>query len=85
MNWIRTNRLIAAGLGIAVVGLVLVLVAGATAPPATFGWFAYAPLANNAVVAPGPTAGEIFGASLAGAGLILCAGALGYLQGRRGT
>ena len=85
MNWIRANRLVATGLGIAVVGLLLVVVAGATAPPATFGWFAYAPLANNAVVSLGPTAGELFGGSLAGVGLILCAGAFGYLRGRRRT
>ncbi|GAB3551644.1 hypothetical protein GCM10027404_21140 [Arthrobacter tumbae] len=85
MNWIRANRWVATGLGIAVVGLLLVLVAGATAPPASFGWIAYAPLTSNTVVLPGPTAGEIFGGSLAGAGLILCAGALGYLRGRRRT
>ena len=36
-------------------------------------------------VLPGPTAGEIFGGSLAAVGLILCAGSLGYLRGRRRT
>ncbi|WP_299169191.1 hypothetical protein [uncultured Arthrobacter sp.] len=84
MNWIRANRLIAAGLGIAVVGLVLLVIAavGQPAPAASFGWFAYAPAAVNPVVAPGPTAGELFGRSLAGVGLILIAGALGYLRAR---
>lgn len=85
MHWIRANRLFTAGLGIAVVGLVLILVAAVSAPPPTqsFGWFAYAPTAINPVFTTGPTAGEIFGSSLAGVGLVLIAGALGYLRGRR--
>jgi cytochrome c oxidase subunit 1 len=86
VHWIRTNRLIAAGLGLAVVGLVLVGIAVLTAPPVEYGWFAYAPpTAVSPVFAIGPTAGEIFGTSLAGVGLILIAGALGYLSGRRRT
>lgn len=83
MHWIRTNRLVTAGLCLAVVGLVLLGVAAGSTPGASFGWFAYAPLASNPTGAAGPTAGEIFGMSLAGVGLILIAGAWGYLRGRR--
>ena len=83
MQWIRNNAVVAAGLGVAVVGLVLMGIAGTTAPPATFGWFAYAPLAGHSEFSVGPTAGEIFGTSLAGLGLVLSAGALGDLRGRR--
>lgn len=84
MNWIRANWAFAVGLGIAVVGLVLVAIAAVFAPPVEYGWFAYAPpSAINPVHLTGPTAGEIFGVSLAGVGLILIAGALGYLRGRR--
>lgn len=87
MHWIRANRVFSAGLGLAVVGLVLLLIAALSVPPPpqSFGWFAYAPAAINPVFATGPTAGEIFGTSLAGVGLILIAGALGYLRGRRRT
>lgn len=83
MQWIRANRLVTAGLGLAVVGLVLIVIAQATAPPATFGWFAYAPSTIHPVFTTGPTAGEIFGTSLGAVGLVLIAGALGYLRGRR--
>lgn len=85
MHWIRANGLLAAGLGLAVVGLVLVLIAAMSAPPPTqsFGWFAYAPTAINPVFAAGPTAGEIFGTSIAGVGLILISAAFGFLRGRR--
>lgn len=83
VQWIRANRLLTAGVAAAVVGLVL-LVAGVMTAPATpaFGWFAYAPLANPPTL-PGPTAGQIFGASLGGVGLVLVAGALGYYAARR--
>lgn len=83
MQWIRTNLLLAAGGITAAVGLVLICVAALTAPPVEYGWFAYAPLANDPLVSPGLTAGEIFGLGLAGAGLIVVAGAIGYLSGRR--
>lgn len=85
MHWIRTNWLVAAGLAAAVVGLVLITIAALAAPTsATFGWFAYAPLAN-VPPPPGPTAGEIFGWSLAGVGLVLIAGVFGYYRGRSRT
>jgi heme/copper-type cytochrome/quinol oxidase subunit 1 len=82
MQWIRSNPLVAAGLGLAVVGLVLMGIAVTATPPATFGWFAYAPPGSHSEFRVGPTAGEIFGTSLAGLGLVLIAGALGYLRGR---
>ena len=82
MNWFRTHRVFAGGLGAAVVGLALILTAAMMRQPLEFGWFAYAPLAN-AVLLPGPTAGEIFGLGLAALGLIVIAGALGYFRGRR--
>ena len=66
----------------AAVGLALILTAAMTRPPLEFGWFAYAPLSNS-VLLPGPTAGEIFGLGLAALGLIVIAGAFGYLRGRR--
>lgn len=87
LNWIRTHRLLAGGLGAAVVGLTLLIIAAVTRPPVEFGWFAYAPLSDSplssAVLLPGPTAGEIFGLGLAAAGLVLIAGALGHFRGRR--
>ena len=82
VNWIRTQRVFAGGLGAAVVGLALLLTAAVTRPPVEFGWFAYAPL-SDAVLLPGPTAGEIFGLGLAGLGLVLIAGGFGFLRGRR--
>lgn len=82
MNWIRTHRWFTGGLGAAVVGLALVIAATVTQPSREFGWFAYAPL-PAAVLLPGPTAGEIFGIGLASLGLVLIAGSLGYLRGRR--
>ncbi|MBG6191068.1 cytochrome c oxidase subunit 1 [Arthrobacter sp. CAN_A212] len=82
MNWIRTHRWFTGGLGAAVVGLALLVTAAMTQPPVEFGWFAYAPLADG-VFLPGPTAGEIFGIGLASLGLIVIAGSLGYLRGRR--
>lgn len=82
LNWIRTHRVFAGGLVAAAVGLALILTAAMTRPPLEFGWFAYAPLSNS-VLLPGPTAGEIFGLGLAALGLIVIAGAFGYLRGRR--
>ena len=82
LNWIRTHRVFAGGLVSAAVGLALILTAAMTRPPLEFGWFAYAPLSNS-VLLPGPTAGEIFGLGLAAFGLIVIAGAFGYLRGRR--
>ena len=82
MKWIRTHRVFVAGLGAAVVGLTLLIAAAMTQPPLTFGWFAYAPLSSS-VFLPGPTAGEIFGTGLSAMGLIVIAGSLGYLRGRR--
>ncbi|GAA1112675.1 hypothetical protein [Arthrobacter flavus] len=82
LNWIRTHRAFAGGLGAAVVGLAAIMTAAMTRPPLEFGWFAYAPLSPS-VLLPGPTAGEIFGLGLAALGLIIIAGAFGYLRGRR--
>lgn len=82
MNWIRTHKVLAGGLGAAVLGLVLLVAAATTQPPLEFGWFAYAPLSDS-VFLPGPTAGEIFGSGLTALGLMVIAGALGYLRGRR--
>ncbi|MHA7275965.1 hypothetical protein [Arthrobacter sp. HLT1-21] len=82
MNWIHTHKLLAGGLGAAVVGLALLITAAMTKPSVEFGWFAYAPL-SDAVLLPGPTAGEIFGLGLAALGLVLIAGAFGYFRGRR--
>ncbi|NJC23973.1 heme/copper-type cytochrome/quinol oxidase subunit 1 [Arthrobacter pigmenti] len=88
MNWVRANRLLTAGVTIAVVGLVLMGIAALAVPSTrTFGWFAYAPLAEASFTqgspVPGLAAGEIFGTSIAAVGLVLITGALAYYRARR--
>lgn len=66
-----------------VVGGVVVL---ATADPVSFGWFAYAPLSGDSFSMPWAlawTTRQVIGAALAVLGLVLGAGAAGYLLGRR--
>lgn len=66
-----------------VVGGVFVLV---TADPVTFGWFAYAPLSGDPVRAPWAfawTNRQVVGTVLAVLGLLLGAGGVGHLLGRR--
>lgn len=82
VNWIHTHKLLAGGLGAAVAGLSLLITAAMTKPPVEFGWFAYAPL-SDAVLLPGPSAGEIFGLGLSALGLVLMAAAFGYFRGKR--
>lgn len=71
--------------------LTLVLVVGgvvvlATAEPVSFGWFAYAPLSGDSFSTPWAlawTSQQVVGAVLVALGLLLGAGAAGYLIGRR--
>ncbi|WP_336625234.1 MULTISPECIES: hypothetical protein [unclassified Microbacterium] len=74
-----------ASVGIALVGAIVMLTA-APAATATFGWFAYQPLAD-ATFAPGAsvviTTAALVGALLLAAGLIGVSGVIGFVWGRR--
>ena len=71
------------------VAFTLVVVAGVivfrTAPPPEFGWFAYAPLAEEVGLPASPTLSpqQLTGTVIAALGLAGAAGTLGYLLGSR--
>jgi len=67
-------------------GAVLILVARAVQPVASFGWFAYQPLAGSAFMPGGAvllTTTAVVGATLAALGFAALAGVVGFALGRR--
>jgi heme/copper-type cytochrome/quinol oxidase subunit 1 len=84
MHRSRTERVVTAGVSVLAVALV---VGGAVAwrqVPASFGWFAYAPLSEESVPELVYMDGGRYAALAALAfGLLLLAGLVGFLLGRR--
>ncbi|WP_141389835.1 hypothetical protein [Cellulosimicrobium cellulans] len=76
----RVSTVVLAALLVVGVGL-LVAASWVASRPASFGWFAYAPVSGTVFVPPG-----VFGtgrsAFLAGSGALLVGGAVGFLVGR---
>ncbi|OIH99837.1 MULTISPECIES: hypothetical protein [unclassified Curtobacterium] len=81
------RRLFATPSGIAfwvgLVALVAGVVVALTAPTASFGWFAYAPVSDDAFVAGTDSTQQAVGQLLAVAGAVVAAFALGRLSVRR--
>jgi heme/copper-type cytochrome/quinol oxidase subunit 1 len=83
----RTMLIALAGAAVLVVGgVVTLLIAGVARPAASFGWFAYQPLAGS-VFAPGGglllTTPFLIGAAAVVLGFVVLAGAVGFALGRR--
>ncbi|WP_264029657.1 hypothetical protein [Cellulosimicrobium sp. SH8] len=76
----RVATVVLAALLLAGVGL-LVAASWVASRPASFGWFAYAPVSGTAFV-PSGAFGTGRAALLAGAGALLVGGAVGFLVGR---
>ena len=82
---VRARVVLVSALALALALLVAGGVLWATAGPTTFGWFAYAPLADE-VSSPGfvmLTPRHQIALGLAAGGLVLLAGLLGFWVGRR--
>jgi heme/copper-type cytochrome/quinol oxidase subunit 1 len=80
-----TSRIVL-GAGLAVTSAGIVVVALATAQPATFGWFAYAPLSDTTFTAAGLhvfSTATLVGAGLVIVGLLVLAAWCGYRRGVR--
>lgn len=78
MRGLRSYVIGALGAVLLVIGIVVV-----TTQPVGFGWTAYAPLTDVTFSPPFPTPAMLLGGIVAGLGLALLAGWIGYRLGRR--